>query len=166
MTADNSETYQTNILYEKEVQAYLAANLELLGNQELTLVQMEYPVKFGNDAGRIDILAIGKDDTFFVIEIKRGVAGRGAIGQLQSYMGAISDSNPGKRVRGILVCLSIDEAARAALRMTHSIDHFEFKTRFEFHRSHLGKDKATVEASQEAAIRPNYWKSLGGSILN
>ena len=181
MAALENDTYQTNVLYEKEVQDYLAAHLTLLGDPNLTLVQTEHPVKFGGDSGRIDILAVDDDGTYVVIEIKRGIAGRGAIGQLQSYMGVISEANPDRRVRGILVSLSIDEAARAALKMTHSIDHFEFQTHFEFKRLHLGphkddlmamreaavqKNKDELAAKQEGAVRGNYWGKLGGAVLD
>lgn len=166
MATSENDTYQTNVLYEKEVQDYLAANLALLGNPNLKLVQTEQPVKFGGDSGRIDILAVDHDGTYVVIEIKRGIAGRGAIGQLQSYMGAISEANPERSVRGILVSLSIDEAARAALKMTHSIDHFEFQTHFEFKRLHLGQRQENLAAKREGAVRSDYWQKLGGTVLN
>ena len=81
MATDNIPEPNTSPLYEKEVQSYLAANLALLKPFELTLIQTEYPVNFGKEQGRIDILAHDNSDSIFVIEIKLGVAGRSSVGQ-------------------------------------------------------------------------------------
>ena len=161
MSSEIESAYQTNVLYEKEVQDYLSANLHLLGVPTLTLVQCEQPVTFGRDVGRIDILCKDANGVHVVIEVKRGIAGRAAIGQLQSYMGAVSDANPGEQVRGILVAMGIDDAASSALRMTNNIDVFEFQTRFEFSRPTMTRQNAP----STGAIRPNYWEKLGGTIL-
>ena len=139
LSTDQLVTERVQVLYEKEVQDYLARNLHLLGPLPvLTLVQTEYVVKFGSDVGRIDILAKDSHGGFVVIEVKRDVAGRGAVGQLQSYMGAIHEANPHAHVRGILVATALDSQAKSALRMTHSIDFYEFKTRFDFKRGEDG----------------------------
>jgi hypothetical protein len=162
--------YQTNILYEKEVQDYLASNLQLLGEPNLKLVAVEHPVKFGRDVGRIDILAKDASGSYVVIEVKRGVAGRAAIGQLQSYMGSISEDYPDSHVRGILVSMGVDAAASAALKMTLDIDLFEFKTNFQFlqiapTRETRTKEKVIRSETARAEFRPDYWGNLGGTVL-
>ncbi len=163
MNSENDTAHTTNLLYEKEVQEYLGENLDLLGTPKLNLVHSEHPVQFGREVGRIDILATDANGSYVVIEVKRGVAGRGAIGQLQSYMGAIAESYPDKEVRGILVAMGIDGAASAAIRMTHGIDYFEFKARFEFKRATtVRRNEVTTEP---AGVRPEYWEKLGGTVL-
>jgi RecB family endonuclease NucS len=161
MNSENESVHTTSLLYEKEVQDYLGANLDLLGIAGLKLVQFEHPVQFGRDVGRIDILATDAHCSFVVIEVKRGVAGRGAIGQLQSYMGAIADAHSESKVRGILVAMGIDDAASAAMRMTQNIEYFEFQTRFVFKRV----STATPKTLKEASVRLDYWEKLGGTIL-
>jgi RecB family endonuclease NucS len=166
MHSENESVHTTNLLYEKEVQEYLGANLDLLGTPRLKLVQFEHPVQFGRDAGRIDILATDADGSYVVIEVKRGVAGRGAIGQLQSYMGAMAEAYPDNAVRGILVAMGIDDAASAAMRMTRSIDYFEFQTRFEFKRATIMRQNVVRSAAVASAlVRPDYWEKLGGTVL-
>lgn len=177
MNSADESIHQTIALYEKEVQEYLAANLGLLGSPRLQLVQLEYPVNFGRDIGRIDILATDSRGAYVVIEVKRGVVGRGAVGQLQSYMGAVLDANPGKHVRGILVAMGIDDAASAALRMTHSIDFFYFQNQFTFHLAAAANAKLTApkfsvnlaepsSSEKYQGVRVNYWEKLGGVVLS
>ena len=164
MSSENQAVYETNALYEKEVQDYLAQNLNLLGAPKLKLIAVEHPVKFGRDVGRIDILAMDADGFHVVIEVKRGTAGRGAIGQIQSYMGAISDANPGEKVRGILVSLGIDDAAASALRVTQNIGLYKFKTHFEFAKD-ASATVSSATSTSTPAVRPDYWEKLGGTIL-
>jgi len=64
----------------------LSENLHLLGGSRLELIQTEYPIKFVKDFGRIDLLAKDSQGDLAVIEVKRGVAGRSVLGQVQSYM--------------------------------------------------------------------------------
>jgi hypothetical protein len=167
MSADSSIEQQTTLLYEKEVQEYLAANLDLLGIKGLQLVQTEYPIKFGRDSGRIDILAKESERSFLVIEVKRGIAGRAAVGQLQSYMGAIQEENPSKQVRGILVAMGLDDAARAAMLVTHGVEFFEFRTRFEFKFFPIEKPQVKNKIFDGSAkFREHYWEKLGGTLTD
>ena len=82
-------------LLEKHVQTYLAHNLHLLG-ENLSLIGTEHDVS----VGRIDVLAVDADFNHTVVEVKVGTASRDAIGQLQSYMGAVKRIFPDSNVRG------------------------------------------------------------------
>ena len=159
--------YQTNVLYEKEVQNFLGANLYLLGSPKLTLVQIEHPVQFGKEAGRIDILAKDDSGAYVVVEIKRGTAGRSALGQVQSYMGAVAEMYPQNRVRGILVAMGLDDTALAALKMTQNIDFFSFVTEFRFTRATVIPfvPSAPHNSNGLAEVKDGYWEKLGGAIL-
>ena len=171
MNTENTPEQLASQLYEREIQEFLGGNLHLLGTPSLKLVQLEYPIKFGRDAGRIDILAKDVAGAFVAMEIKRGQAGRGAVGQLQSYMGSLLSEYPGATVRGVLVAMSLDEAAKAALLVTTDIEFFEFKTRFDFHRVQVFRPLtriATPLAAQIAAaeFRTGYWEPMGGTVTN
>ena len=65
--------------------------------------------------GRIDILAKNDDGAFIVIECKRGIATRDAVGQVQSYMGALMAQYPQQKVYGIIVAQGLDDGAKAAI---------------------------------------------------
>lgn len=167
MAIDTSVEQQASLIYEREVQAYLSQNLSMLGDARLKLIQTEYPIKFGKDFGRIDILASDHNQDLVVIEVKRGVAGRGAVGQVQSYMGSVMTEFPGKKVSGVLVAMGLDEAARAALMVTFDIRYFEFRTRFDFfHREIIKPEVRQSQAASKAEVRQNYWEQLGGRVTN
>lgn len=157
MASDNIAEPNSTPLYEKEVQSYLAANLVLLDLPQLELIQTEYPVNFGKEQGRIDILARDNSDSIFVIEIKRGLAGRGSVGQLQSYMGCMLSEFPSKKIKGILIAADLDNAARAALMVT-DIKFIRFTTHFQF--QHVRVERPTQGAPAE--YKADYWEPLGG----
>jgi hypothetical protein len=167
MAIDTTTDQQATVLYEKEVQTFLSQNLHLLGKPTLELVQTEYPIKFGKDSGRIDVLAKDLQGNLVVIEVKRGVAGRSAIGQVQSYMGSLMTEYPDKKIRGLLVAMGLDEAARAALLVTYDVTYFEFKTHFEFSQIDIAKPEVhQSRIDSRAEIREGYWESLGGKLTD
>lgn len=63
-----------------------------------------------------------------VIELKRGVADRDAIGQIASYMGDISETS----VRGILIARSF--SPRAIVRMIRGLELRRYGYRFLFEK--------------------------------
>lgn len=115
------------VLLEKDIQHFLAKNLQVLG-PNLTLIGTEHEVPFG----RIDVLAVDPDFNHTVVEVKRGIANRDAIGQLQSYMGAIKRTFPESRVEGVLVALALDAGADAALEAAVNIRFVRYELRFHF----------------------------------
>ena len=69
--------------------------------------------------GRIDILAIDKEDNFVVIELKAGNADYKVVGQILGYIGWIKKHiADGKRVRGIIIANDFDE------KIKYSFDGF------------------------------------------
>ena len=95
---------------ERQLQNYLIENLSELGIFNARLVASEYQT----EVGRIDLLVSSGSDTLWVVELKAGVAGRDAIGQITSYIGAIRDSNPSKAVLGLLAATDFDKACLSA----------------------------------------------------
>jgi len=151
---------EAKVLYEREVQHFLAKNLFLLGEPRLELVRLEYPVSFG----RIDLVARDSHGRIVAIEVKRDAATRHAVGQLQSYMGALTEEFPHDAVRGILVAAGIDEGGKAAMLMTQNIELFEFRTVFEFTKRTIERPKP-VKREAEGVFKENYWEKLGGTVL-
>ncbi|MCD8564243.1 MAG: endonuclease NucS [Burkholderiaceae bacterium] len=110
-----------NPILERQIQRHLSNNLHKLGIGRLTLVAEEFPVAFG----RIDILAKNDDGAFIVIECKRGVATRDAVGQVQSYMGALMTQYPQQKVYGVVVAQGLDDGAKAAIAAHQLVTYCE-----------------------------------------
>lgn len=130
---------------ERDLQAFLAKNLSSTLGEKLVLVDTEHPVPFG----RIDILAKDARDSLVVIELKLGAATRDAVGQLQSYMGALQAENPNVFIRGVLVAASLDAGAEAALRMARDIQFMSYAVTFQFTR---GLESASTYAEWKARM--------------
>ena len=133
---------ESQSILEREVQFYLAENLSSALNEALELVGQEVSVPFG----RIDVLARDARGRLVAIELKAGIASRDAIGQLQSYMGALQVQHPGLIVRGILVAASLDDKAEAALSVARNIQFWSYKVRFTFHQVIHSPEDSLVSA--------------------
>jgi len=131
---------------ERIVQVFLSQNLVLLGLGALQLVEIEHPLQ---NIGRVDILAKGFDGTLHAIEVKRAIATREAIGQLQSYVGSLMTAYPSQKVRGVLVAAGLDGPARAALVATPTINFWSYSAVFKFENVPIARP-----TSQLAAPRP------------
>tara|TARA_B100001105_G_scaffold177865_1_gene143399 strand:+ start:7562 stop:8113 length:552 start_codon:yes stop_codon:yes gene_type:complete len=154
LTDANASVSAHEALLERTVQVFLSANLQLLGLGPLQLLGMEYPV----DGGRIDILARG-DGVLFVIEVKRGVATREAVGQLQAYVGHMMTAEPGMKVRGILVAADLDAHARAALFATPTIDFWSFAVAFTLTKAEIPRQGQAL-ARAGSSSRPTRYCSF------
>ena len=89
---------------ERKIQRLLRLNIQQLeGGLKVVDGGKEQLIQYGGGAepGRIDIAAQDKKRVIVVIELKRGMAGRRAIGQILGYMGVLMQRR--KPVRGILV---------------------------------------------------------------
>lgn len=124
------------VFLERAIQDYLSLNLHVLGLGSLRLIATEYSVGFG----RIDILAKGRNGTYYAIELKRGVAGREAVAQVQSYMGALRKSFPQSPIFGVIVAKGLDAAAEAALSVTQDVRFSKFAARIVIDVDPLGEE--------------------------
>lgn len=102
--------------FERDLKNYLARNLAAIEPglrlyEEEGFSGIEFPV-----GGRfIDILAIGRDDAFVVIELKVSRGYDRTLGQLMRYMGWIRRNlAKGKPVRGVIVASGITEDLKLA----------------------------------------------------
>lgn len=146
-------------LFEAHIQEYLARDLTPLGLGSLKQIGLEYTVDFPdtNKVGRIDILAQSEDEkTFYVIEIKRGIANRDAYDQIKRYMTRIKDLHLDKRVIGVLVASALDEETELLLK-SNDIDFCEVS--FSVHAKPVSgfidhkSDASNFESPALAALR-------------
>ena len=92
-------------------------------------VGQQYPT----DTGPMDILAIKKDKTeLLVVELKKGRASDGVVGQTLRYMGYAAQElvEPNQKVRGVIIALEDDQRIRRALAVTPNIDFYRYQISF------------------------------------
>ena len=128
---DNSHVGSTQFALEKDLQRYLADNLQII-EPGLTLFQdedisgFEYPAGGGR---RIDILAKDKLGHFVVLELKVERGYDRVVGQLLRYVNWVRKelAEPGQLVRGIIVCRTMSEDLVLACASLKDIQLFEYK---------------------------------------
>ena len=122
---------------ESQLKEFLVANWASTGlgkkydifEDEGQRVGVEYPT----DTGRMDILAIRKDGKeLLVVELKRGRVSDIVVGQIQRYMGYVTEvlAEQGQSVRGAIIGLEDDLNLRRALIVTRNIDFYRYEVKF------------------------------------
>lgn len=89
--------------------------------------------QYETDTGRIDILAVSKDNkTLLVIELKKGRASDVVVGQIQRYMGYVTEelAEDDQEVRGLIIALEDDTRIKRALVVTKGIDFYKYEVSF------------------------------------
>jgi restriction system protein len=93
------------------------------------LVGQQYPT----DTGPIDILAISKDKKeLLVVELKKGRASDSVVGQIQRYMGYVSQelAEDHQIVKGVIIALEDHLTIRRALAVTKNIEFYRYQVNF------------------------------------
>ena len=134
---DISKESEQEFAYEKDLQNYLAKNLQLIEPglklfQEDDITGIEYPV-----GGRfIDILAIDKNNNFVIFELKVSKGYDRVIGQLLRYVGWVEKNmaTDGQKVRGIIVCKEITDDLLLACSKIQDINLFEYEISFKINK--------------------------------
>jgi RecB family endonuclease NucS len=126
VTAGSSE-----FLLEKDVQRYLAENLECIV-PGLTLYEDDdiRGLEFEAGAGRrIDILELDGSGAFVVLELKVSRGYDRVVGQLLRYMNWVRKelADPGQRVRGIVICRTMSEDLQLACASIKDIELCEYR---------------------------------------
>lgn len=112
---------------EGHLRDFLAANLHLIeeGLELYTDPQGLPGIEYRMELGRIDILAIDKNDGFVVIELKLGKSPDDVSGQIMRYTNWVRiHLAAGKRVRGIVIATHIPLKVKYALA---GLPHISFK---------------------------------------
>ena len=89
--------------------------------------------QFPTDTGPIDILAISKDKKeVLVVELKRGRASDAVVGQIQRYMGYMTEciAEDTQQVKGIIIALDEDKRIKLALKVAPNIDFYRYEVKF------------------------------------
>jgi len=90
--------------------------------------------KSRTDTGEIDIFAISKDKTeYLVIELKKGRASDGVVGQILRYMGYVRKkvATPNQDVKGLIIALEEDLKMRWALNEVPNVTFSRYQINFE-----------------------------------
>lgn len=117
---------------ERDLQNYLAKNLSAL-EPGLTLYDDEglRGVEFPAGGRRIDILAVGADGGYVVIELKVSRGYDRVIGQIMRYMAWVKQNMAdGKPVRGIIVASAITEDLKLAASLIGGVRLVEYELSF------------------------------------
>jgi len=116
--------------YESDLRDFLSRNLTIV-EQGLKLYEeegingVEFPV-----GGRfIDILAVDKENSFVIIELKVSKGYDRVIGQLLRYMAWIetNQAEPNQKVRGIIIAKEISNDLRLAATRVPDVQLFEYE---------------------------------------
>jgi hypothetical protein len=129
--AGESAPGSSEFLLEKDLQRYLAENLECI-EPGLKLYEDEdlRGIEFEAGGGRrIDILALDKNGAFVVLELKVSRGYDRVVGQLLRYMNWVRKelAEPGQRVRGIIVCRTMSEDLRLACASIKDVELCEYR---------------------------------------
>ena len=86
----------------------------------------------------MDILAISKDKKeLLVVELKKGRASDSVIGQIQRYMGYVTEelSEDNQVVKGVIIALDDDLRIKRALSVTQNIEFYRYNVTFNLFKS-------------------------------
>jgi hypothetical protein len=121
----------TQFALEKDLQRYLADNLQLIEPglvlfQDEDIAGFEYPAGGGR---RIDILAKDHAGNFVVLELKVERGYDRVVGQLLRYVNWVRKelAEPGQRVRGIIVCRTMSADLVLACSGLKDVELFEYR---------------------------------------
>ena len=131
--ADEALPGSSQFLLEKDLQNYLARNLEVIESglrlyvdesEAITGVEVE-----AGNGRRIDILAIDRNSSLVVLELKVSKGYDRVVGQLLRYVNWVRKelADPGQKVRGIILCRNMTEDLRLACADVPNVELFEYQ---------------------------------------
>ena len=137
-SVDNDETPETNFAMEKHLEEFIIENWDALDIGEKYDRHEEVAdgkrKKFRTDTGEIDIFALSKDKThYLVVELKKGRTNDMAVGQIMRYMGYVNDeiANKDQEVKGLIIGLKDDLGLKRAISLNPNIEFRRYKIKFD-----------------------------------
>lgn len=140
MESDLSVEEPSVFVLEKYLEEFLVSNW---ANTELGKDYLIYEdengtgQQFQTDSGRIDILAISKDQkVLLVVELKKGRASDVVVGQITRYMGYVTTelAAASQKVRGVIVALEDDQKLRHSLVIVPGVDFYRYEVSFKLNK--------------------------------
>lgn len=114
---------------ERHLQEELRSEIEQL---EAGLQIIDGGIERSVASGFIDILARDRSGALVVIELKAGMAGRDAVGQITGYMGDLINEEPETAVRGLLVAADFHKSCRSGVRAVPALGLKRYRFSFIF----------------------------------
>jgi hypothetical protein len=121
---ENEAAEESEFAYETDLRDFLAQHLEKL---EKGLILFKDGVEYPVENGRIDVLAVGLNGDFLVVELKVSQGRSKTLGQLLYYMGWVERNlAKGKRVRGAIVAKKIPDDLKLACSRVTDVSLYEY----------------------------------------
>ena len=129
--AENQSVETFEFALEAHLRDFLAKNLERL-EADLRLYEGEGKrgIEFAVDSGRIDLLAIDRNNHFIVVELKLSRGRNAALGQLLYYMGWVDQHLGNGPCRGLIVANEITEELITAVSRVPGVALFRYRMSF------------------------------------
>lgn len=116
---------------EAHLRDFLAKNLDRIEpGLRLYATQERNGIEFAVDAGRIDLLAVDRNEKFVVIELKLSQGRNKALGQLLYYMGWVDKHLGEGPCRGFIIASDITEELSVAVSRVTGIKLAEYHMSF------------------------------------
>lgn len=132
---EDQEPYiETTISLERDLEEHILRNLDQI-EAGLELYEKEglSGRQFNTDVGRIDILAMDKNNNFVVIELKAGTANYSVIGQILGYISWVRQNiADGKEIRGIIIADDFDKKLMYGASEIPNISLKKYEVNFTF----------------------------------
>jgi len=139
---ERSDDNENSFSLEYQLRDFLAANIDSIdvnGEKPSVYVdEMERDgVEYPTGVGLIDILAVDKNDDFYVFELKRANSPDKAFGQVARYMGWLKQTiGRDRKVYGVIVSKTVSRNLRYARTISPDVFLYEYKVSFTLTEAH------------------------------
>lgn len=137
LPSEQDSQLQTEFVMEKYLEEFIVSNFEAVFGDEIRVYRDEDGndgQQYLTDVGIIDILAQETgNDSYVVIELKKGKSSDAAVGQVLRYMGWVKEHLclEAQGVRGIIVCGDQDDKLDYALSMVKNVEARLYRVDFQ-----------------------------------